>query len=46
MWYPYLALFAALLPLLMMGIGYMMMGRRDRIVERRGREINQPGSET
>ena len=29
MWYPYLALAAELVPLLLMGIGYMLMGKRD-----------------
>lgn len=30
MWFPYLALFAALLPLLLMGVGYILIGKRER----------------
>ena len=29
MWYPYLALGAAFVPLLLMGIGYLLLGRAD-----------------
>ncbi len=38
MWYPYLAMAAVVIPLLLMGIGYFVLGSRRRRSELKGAE--------